>query len=72
MNRTGSVMVQGQLWGRAAHDWVELQEPMALPLWEAMLDAAMVGPGAHVLDDSSERSNSPLWCARPSRPSAPA
>jgi SAM-dependent methyltransferase len=43
-------MVQGQLWGRAAHDWAELQEPTALPLWEAMLDAAAVGPGTHVLD----------------------
>lgn len=50
MNRTGSAMVQGRLWGRAAHDWAELQEPTALPLWEAMLDAATVGPGTHVLD----------------------
>jgi SAM-dependent methyltransferase len=50
VNRTGSAMVQGQLWGRAAHDWAELQEPTALPLWEAMLDAAAVGPGTHMLD----------------------
>jgi SAM-dependent methyltransferase len=50
MNCTASAMVQGQLWGRAAHDWAELQEPTALPLWEAMLDAAAVGPGTHVLD----------------------
>src|SRR5436305_7031013 len=46
----GSAAVQGQLWGRAAHDWAELQEPTALPLWEAMLDAAFVGPGTRVLD----------------------
>src|SRR5437764_7662849 len=46
----GSAMVQGPLWGRAAHDWAELQEPTALPLWEAMLDAAFVGPGTRVLD----------------------
>jgi SAM-dependent methyltransferase len=46
----GSAAVQGQLWGRAAHDWAELQEPTALPLWEAMLDAAAVGPGTRVLD----------------------
>src|SRR5437764_5955317 len=46
----GSAAVQGQLWGRAAHDWAELQEPTALPLWAAMLDAAAVGPGVHVLD----------------------
>ena len=37
-------------WGRAAHDWAELQEPLAAPLWEAMLDAAAVGPGMRVLD----------------------
>jgi SAM-dependent methyltransferase len=46
----GSATVQGPLWGRAAHDWAELQEPTALPLWEAMLDAAAVGPGTRVLD----------------------
>jgi SAM-dependent methyltransferase len=45
-----SAAVQGQLWGRAAHDWAELQEPTALPLWVAMLDAAAVGPGTRVLD----------------------
>jgi cyclopropane fatty-acyl-phospholipid synthase-like methyltransferase len=50
VNRTGSAAVQGRLWGRAAHDWSELQEPTVVPLWEAMLDAAMVGPGTHVLD----------------------
>jgi SAM-dependent methyltransferase len=44
------VAVQGQLWGSAAHDWAELQEPTAQPLWEAMLDAAAVGAGMRVLD----------------------
>jgi SAM-dependent methyltransferase len=42
--------VQGQLWGRAAFDWAELQEVTARPLWEAMLDAAAVGPNTHLLD----------------------
>jgi SAM-dependent methyltransferase len=46
----GSAGVQGHLWSRAAHDWAELQEPIALPLWEVMLDAAAVGPGTHLLD----------------------
>src|SRR5947199_1253493 len=46
----GSATVQGPLWSRAAHDWAELQEPTALPLWEAMLDAAAVGPGTRVVD----------------------
>jgi SAM-dependent methyltransferase len=46
----GSARVQGQLWDAAAHDWAELQEPMATPLWQAMLGAAAVGPGTHFLD----------------------
>jgi SAM-dependent methyltransferase len=46
----GSATRQGLLWGAAAQDWAELQEPLALPLWEAMLDAAAVGPGTRVLD----------------------
>src|SRR5438874_3048660 len=46
----GSAAVQGRFWGRAAHDWAELQEPAGLPLWEAMLDAAAVGPGTRLLD----------------------
>ena len=41
---------QGRLWGAAAEDWAEIQEPLALPLWEAMLDAAAVGPGTRLLD----------------------
>jgi SAM-dependent methyltransferase len=40
----------GQWWGRAARDWAELQEPLALPLWVAMLNAASVGPGTRLLD----------------------
>src|SRR5205085_684328 len=45
-----SAAVHGRLWSRAAHDWAELQEPTALPVWQAMLDAAAVGPGTRVLD----------------------
>jgi ubiquinone/menaquinone biosynthesis C-methylase UbiE len=41
---------QGRLWGAAAQDWAKLQEPLARRLWEAMLDAAAVGPGTRVLD----------------------
>ncbi len=46
----GSAQVQGELWGSAARDWVEFQEPTATPLWEAMLNAAQVGPGTRFLD----------------------
>jgi SAM-dependent methyltransferase len=46
----GSAAVQGDLWGAAARDWAELQDPMSTPLWEAMLAAAGVGPGTKFLD----------------------
>ena len=39
----GSAMLQGLPWGRAAQDWAELQEPVAAPLWDVLLDAASVG-----------------------------
>jgi hypothetical protein len=44
----GSAPVQGPLWSRAANDWAELQEPIAQPLWEAMLDAGCHVAGAGV------------------------
>jgi hypothetical protein len=46
----GSATRQGWLWGTATQDWAKLQEPLALSLWEAMLDAAAVGPDTRVLD----------------------
>ena len=46
----GSSTVQGQLWGAAAQDWADLQEPLHLPVWEAMLNAAQVGPGTRLFD----------------------
>ncbi len=60
----GSAVAQGRLWGRAAHDWAELQEPIALPLWQAMLDAAMVGPGARVLDAGCGAGGASVLAAR--------
>ncbi len=44
-----AALVQGQLWGTASLDGAELQEPMATPLWDTMLDAA-AGPGTRFLD----------------------
>ncbi len=41
---------QGDLWGRAARDWATMQEPAAVPLWNAALDAARVGAGTRMLD----------------------
>jgi ubiquinone/menaquinone biosynthesis C-methylase UbiE len=46
----GSAQVQGKLWGAAAADWAELQEPTTLPLFEATLDAIGVGSGTRLLD----------------------
>lgn len=46
----GSSMVQGMLWGAAANDWAELQEPTYLPLWTAMLDSVGVKAGMSIFD----------------------
>ncbi|UCC86522.1 MAG: class I SAM-dependent methyltransferase [Anaerolineales bacterium] len=46
----GSAEVQGQMWGLAAKDWAELQEPHHEPLWQVMLDEGNVGSGTRVLD----------------------
>ena len=46
----GSSRSQGGLWSAAARDWVDLQEPLHKPVWEAMLNAARVGQGTHFLD----------------------
>jgi SAM-dependent methyltransferase len=46
----GTAEIQGELWGKKPRDWAELQEPMSKPLWEAMLDRALVGSGTRILD----------------------
>jgi len=46
----GSAIRQGELWGAAARDWADLQEPLHLPLWEAMLDAVKVGRNTNLFD----------------------
>jgi SAM-dependent methyltransferase len=46
----GTARIQGELWGAAARDWAEHQEPMCRPLWEAMLNAATVSVGTRLLD----------------------
>lgn len=46
----GSAATQGVLWGAAADDWAELQEPSGAPLFEAAFDATDVGPRSRYLD----------------------
>jgi SAM-dependent methyltransferase len=46
----GSADIQGALWGAAADDWAELQEPTQSPLYEAAFDAIGVTSGTRVLD----------------------
>jgi len=46
----GTSEIQGELWSKESQDWATLQEPMHKPLWEAMLDLALVGSGTRILD----------------------
>lgn len=46
----GTAETQGELWGKMPRDWAMLQEPMHVPLWEAMLDSVLVGSGTRILD----------------------
>lgn len=46
----GTANIQGQLWGIRARDWAECQEGLFTPLFEAVLNAAALAPGAAVLD----------------------
>jgi len=46
----GSSTVQGELWGGAARDWAEFQEPQHLPVWKVMPDSAKVGQGTRFFD----------------------
>jgi ubiquinone/menaquinone biosynthesis C-methylase UbiE len=41
---------QGELWGHAARDWADLQEPGYSALWQEALDAAGVRKGTLLLD----------------------
>jgi len=46
----GTGTVQAQLWGPGARDWSDYNEPMCTPFYEAVLEAAGVGPGTRLLD----------------------
>ena len=46
----GTAKVQGELWGTRARDWADVQERVALPLYEAVLAKLGFGSGTAVLD----------------------
>jgi SAM-dependent methyltransferase len=46
----GKAEIQGELWSKQPQDWSTIQEPMHKPLWETMLDKALVGPRTRMLD----------------------
>ncbi len=46
----GTAELQGELWGRAPDGWATVQERQHRPLFQAMLGAARVVEGSHVLD----------------------
>ena len=46
--RTGDA--NGRLWGAHASDWAEIQEGMARPAYEAVMEHTRVGPGTRYLD----------------------
>jgi SAM-dependent methyltransferase len=46
----GSANVQGPLWGAAAEDWAELQEPTGAPIDEAAFEATGMTNGTRLLD----------------------
>jgi SAM-dependent methyltransferase len=46
----GTGKEQAELWGPGARDWSDYNEPMCTPFYQAVLDAAGVGPGTRLLD----------------------
>jgi SAM-dependent methyltransferase len=46
----GSAGVQGRLWGGAARDWADNQEPVMTPCYDAVFDAMGLEADMHLLD----------------------
>jgi SAM-dependent methyltransferase len=46
----GSAAMQGKLWGSSPDDWAELQEPLFVPLYAAVLRHMGLRAGQHLLD----------------------
>lgn len=46
----GSASAQGQIWGARAKDWAEVQEGMAVPIFESVLQETAVDSRTSILD----------------------
>lgn len=46
----GTANAQGKIWGARAKDWADVQERVAVPLYEAVLQETAVGKNTSVLD----------------------
>ncbi len=46
----GTAKMQGQIWGARAKDWADVQESVAIPMYEAVLQKSGTGQGTAVLD----------------------
>ena len=46
----GNSEMQRKLWGQMPQEWATIMEPNNSPLWEAMLDGALVRAGTRFLD----------------------
>lgn len=46
----GTAKIQGPIWGTRARDWADVQERVAIPLYEVVLNKTGVGRGTSVLD----------------------
>lgn len=63
----GTSELQGKLWGNNAKDWADVQESVAIPLYEAVLKKTGVSIGTAVLDIGC---GSGIFCEMAAKPGA--
>ncbi len=60
----GTATSQGQIWSARARDWADVQEGVAIPLYEEILRKTSLGAGQAVLDVGC---GSGIFCAMAAR-----